>query len=876
MKPHLWLVLICAVALASCDVEQDNPISSPSEYYDQGVRFFDEGSYRQAEASFVNAIALIGKNTEFINSAELYAYLGRTNLELGEYRSAIDHLENAIQRSAQLNDYRLQARITGWKADAYLEMRNYADAAEEYRKSMRLSSALDDATTRAATGIHMGSALVAEGHLDQASNAFNESLGVFQSARQANGIAEALGGIGDIYRREGRYSEALNTLNQATETLGSGGDPLLQAKLKIVTGLVQNAQANANGAIIEFRDAVNILRRRQVSRNYEALSLFLLGSVYEDNGRFADAKKYYSDALDIDKAVGDRISEDYLYYFIVRCNLRLMTDEQRSQASERLLQSYQQIASKFHECGHRTGEAYLYTLIGSLYESRGDFVNARAMYQKAVDLDLEMRGEYFDADLHLPLMSELGIAGNHTQWYTMLAAVLLKMNLNDEAVAVLDLGQVRSSMDTFEHLEVTLRHPQLKDLVKDCRSKLNTIEMLEMELTNMLSGRQQTADPKAITSIQSQLTDLRKKVNDQTGRIIAVQPNYELFLAAQQKNAQDFRSSIPGGTVVLTFLPAADELYLLAVTREGIEVHTVAIGRDSLLSLVQEYERLLQDPQVYAGAGGEASLPSMARFEKLSTQLYEYFIRPIEPRFERNLAIVAGNDFRDFPFHALERQDKKANVKYLIELTSVDYLPMLSALRYKTASTPDINNVIAFGNPNGQNWSVDYELRDIRSFFKGATVLLGTDATWKNLLQLQGDVLQLSTDFLNRPGGYDLGEFVCSNGKTQGETEDIAFEHLTDQQPYPVIELSNQQSKGAGLSPLHALLLRMNGTSDIFLNAWIADRKAAKFFSEYFYTNLANGLAPGDAYRQALLNLIGTREVSHPRSWGQFFHFGLG
>ena len=109
-----------------------------------------------------------------------------------------------------------------------------------------------------------------------------------------------------------------------------------------------------------------------------------------------------------------------------------------------------------------------------------------------------------------------------------------------------------------------------------------------------------------------------------------------------------------------------------------------------------------------------------------------------------------------------------------------------------------------------------------------------------------------------------------------GETENIPFEHLTAHEPYPVIELSNQQVKGEGLTPFQALLLRMNGTSDVFLNAWLADRKASKFFSEYFYTNLAAGLAPGDAYRQALLNLIGTREVSHPHSWGQFFHFGVG
>jgi CHAT domain-containing protein len=68
----------------------------------------------------------------------------------------------------------------------------------------------------------------------------------------------------------------------------------------------------------------------------------------------------------------------------------------------------------------------------------------------------------------------------------------------------------------------------------------------------------------------------------------------------------------------------------------------------------------------------------------------------------------------------------------------------------------------------------------------------------------------------------------------------------------------------------------MNGVSDVFLNEWSADRKASKFLSEYFFTNLANGLAPGDAYRQALLNLIRSREVGHPHSWAQFFHFGIG
>ena len=128
----------------------------------------------------------------------------------------------------------------------------------------------------------------------------------------------------------------------------------------------------------------------------------------------------------------------------------------------------------------------------------------------------------------------------------------------------------------------------------------------------------------------------------------------------------------------------------------------------------------------------------------------------------------------------------------------------------------------------------------------------------------------------NNPGNFPFGTVALSDGETLEESIDIPFEQLTQLPASPVVLLSNTFGQGTGLTPLHAYLLRINGTSDVFYNAWTADRKAAKFFSEFFYTQLANGLAPGDAYRQALLNLIRTSEVNHPFSWGQFFHYGIG
>jgi len=266
----------------------------------------------------------------------------------------------------------------------------------------------------------------------------------------------------------------------------------------------------------------------------------------------------------------------------------------------------------------------------------------------------------------------------------------------------------------------------------------------------------------------------------------------------------------------------------------------------------------------------------MTRFAALSTQLYDIMIRPIDNLLDRSLVIIAGREFENFPFQTIERESPNGVIKYLIELASVDYLSSFSSLKFRTAGATRIRNVMAMGNPTGKNWSVDYELRDIRSFFREAVVQIGFEATWDNLRSARQEVVHISSDFLNNAGNEPFGSIAFSDGTTLEESVEVPFERLASLPAVPVMVLSNTLGQGVGLTPLHAYLLRINGTSDVFYNAWSSERKATKFFSEFFYTHLSNGLAPGDAYRQAILNLIQTREVSHPFSWGQFFHYGVG
>ena len=869
------LSLLLLAPLPACNVD-NGPLTDPREIYERAVSLFNDQAYQQARPYFEQAIQRFQQDGKSERLAEAQYYLGKCNLELREFRAALDAINQGITLSKSTADFRADGRLTMLAGDVHFRMGNFADALASYGVTEALAATFSDETTVADAELRTASSFEADGMLAQAFERFQSALARFQSIQDRSKIAEALYGLGDVYRLQSHFAEALNSLTQALSIIDRSQQPLLASKVDMSIGLTHLAQNNINGALTDFRDATNVLRRYRGGRAYEVLMLFRIGSVYNRLGRVGDAKKYFTDALEIARAVGDRIAENYLYVLILECNLNLMTPDQRRRTSDRLEQSYEQIVRRFQECGHATGEGYLWVQLGKFFESRGDLARARDNYSKAVRLDLDRLGEFEDVDLHKAYREELGIKSDHQDWYDRLSGVLLRMGKNEEALKTLELSRTRQTFRNLEDVNITLRHPKVKKAMQQLRADIDRARMMEIELGGILTYRQGRQDEQRIQALRTDLDKAKQNLRSASAAIATEYPNYESLTPTPTLGLSGIQSFIPRGSLVVEFLATEDQLYIFAVSRSQFMVKSSPIGRDSLFRLMAEYKQLLQDPIVYSGEAGAASVPAMTRFAFLSTRMYRELLQPVDDLLDRNLIVVVSPGFENFPFHAIERQDRSGNVKYVIELTSVDYLGSLTSLRYKSAATSRIRDVVAFGNPTGKQWSVDYELRDIRSFFKGATIFIGLETSWNNVKSAKPDVLQLSTEYTSGSGVSPLGEITLSNGLMVEESVSIPFEKLTELEAIPVIVLSNQYGQGVGLTPNHAMLLRLNGTSDVFYNAWFADRKAAKFFSEFFYTSLSGGLAPGDAYRQALLNLIRIREVSHPRSWGQFFHFGVG
>ncbi|HAL56049.1 MAG TPA: hypothetical protein DCP63_06145 [Bacteroidetes bacterium] len=874
-QKHIALVIGLCLVLWGCDLNQ-GPLSDATGTFERAVNLFEEKSYQQAESLFVQSLSVFEQHGEIYNLVQANRYLGQIYLVKGRPFSALKRFQLGLRKTKEAKDFRAEMYLHSFVGDAFNALGRYGDANRSYHSSRQLSSAFNDLAFKADLERKMGTASLLGGRFEEALRELQSALAHHQSSNENVTAASILGTIGEVYGRQGRYDEALNSLMQARTLLEKLDQPVLDARLRMEIGLVFKAKRNLNDALQQLRDAANALRSKRVARENEILFLFHIGNIYFESGRYADAKKYYADAQGLARAVGNVLAELYQQILVLRCDERLVPAAQRMQAIDGIIADYVETSGRFQRVWHRTGEAFCFAEAGRLSELTGDVSKAREMYRKAVGIDEEIAGESIQPEYHRPYQEYLKIDGERTQWYTQLASLEMQANKPEEALALVERSSSKMLFTLFRDMDVVARHPELKDEVRLARAKLDELRMLQAEITSLLSLRVQGQDERVLADLRDQLRQLTIETKETSRRIVGAYANYEPLLRPDTFRLQEVQSGIPRGTILVRYLPANDQLYIFTISRSRFEVKNVIVTSEKLFSLMAEYQRLLHDPSVYTGTAGEGSVPSMTRFATLSTQLYDYLIRPVDPLLEQNLVIIMSPEFENFPFHTIERQDRKGSVKYLIEVTSVDYLPSLASYRFRVSNAARVRKVTALGNPTGKNWSIDYELRDIRSFYKDARILIAREASWENLAASKSDAVHLSTDFVMGEGSSRLGVIAVSNTRTLEEAAKIPFDRLSELGGFSVVVLVNQYGQGFGLSPAHAMLLRVNGTSDVFLNTWYADRKAAKFFSEFFYTHLSNGLAPGDAYRQALLNLIQTKDVNHPHSWGQFFHFGVG
>jgi CHAT domain-containing protein len=287
---------------------------------------------------------------------------------------------------------------------------------------------------------------------------------------------------------------------------------------------------------------------------------------------------------------------------------------------------------------------------------------------------------------------------------------------------------------------------------------------------------------------------------------------------------------------------------------------------------MREFGGLIGDARLNGNAPRFNEVASLARVNELSPVLSHLLLEPIRSQIETasKVYFVPQREFDWLPFHTL----RSSGGSPLGVKVPVCYLPTAAALLFKTMPPKYIENVLGLGFAGNSGWDVAYELKDIRSFYEKAKVLLDSTASLSRIMPLSYDLLHVAAEFnLNAPVP-DRTAATLSDGVSSFGMNQVPLGQLMSAPMPQVLIFSNVTQNPGGLSRYLPMAFLANGVRTVITTMWQGERKSKKYFGEVFYTNVMSGTPANNAYQLAIQAMNKNTEFSRPNKWGLYYCFG--
>jgi CHAT domain-containing protein len=338
----------------------------------------------------------------------------------------------------------------------------------------------------------------------------------------------------------------------------------------------------------------------------------------------------------------------------------------------------------------------------------------------------------------------------------------------------------------------------------------------------------------------------------------------------------ELQKRIGPGTALVWYVPTDRSLYQFILTSQRVSVQFAAVERQTLMSLVGSLNAALRRTQARGDSISRIiALPDPAAVETLR-RLHEAFVRPGESEYAgvELLLLVMPRELGFVPVHAL-RKGALPGMRYLGEEKIVCYVPGGAWCTDPSREwTNRSQTIVGMGYAGSSGWDVEYELRDIRAFFKEARLFFGDDAAMERVRSEQGDLFHIAAEFRYAAGAPWSASVILSGGRSAGIPVILPAPAFAAGVRAPAVIISNLAPDQPGIPAIVAPLLLSGSGRAVIANAYTPSRKLKKMFGEAFYTGLQGGATPPQAYRGALRELIRNPEFSSPLVWGTFQLWG--
>lgn len=851
-----------------CSGPDDERIQSADILFERAVQYTERGRYEEAATAFTNLIAVDSDIGRTGRVAQHQRYLGIIAENTGRFEEArtwytqsVESSRRAANHEGILDGMNRLARLAGITGDSQKEY-------SQYHNALTYTQFFNYPPGEAVTSMNLGTLERNAGRFDIAHRYFTRADQIASNLNDPALRFKTLVALANSHIHQRQFNEAYDRLREAERYENSIDDPmeklafiLTNGRLYEQTGLYIDALSLYELGWTEFREQPR--NDKQFVKLIEALA-----DGYLMHGRYRDALSYYNMLADLTRDYDRLITHGYALLGKSDGFLKFGIVVGNNDYILQAIQSAREAEAHFGHLHYFTGQAYAVfqqargaSLLGRTDDAIQLYRNALSYLTETITPEgvfasqqrFEQRNNLADPRTAITyfLVNELIQLGRYDDAFVYTERDRQSM-LNDK---VLRIGLTSSDE------QVTLLADSLTLLYRKMQA-LDYARLSTYEQSRQLSGQRDT--------LRAMISDIRHAIEEIQGNISDSLPNSRRLFEKDFPSRSAIQQALPRGRTLVSYYPTHTHLHIFILDRGSLRVHSRDLPKEILDTRVGSFLRLISSPLLFASEDNVVDRTIQREYDQDAGWVYNTMIEPV-------LAITGGMQhvvfvlppgMHDLPLHAL--REPRGRREYLINRFRISYLPSATVLTFGLQSPGGVSSIAAFGNPDGKDWNVDYEIRDVRGIYRNARLYLEGNASIDRLKSERGDILHLTSEFFYQPKFPEHSYFMMTREGSVAVRK-FGLEHLTGLYRFPNVILYNSGDVIEGLNVIHPYLFYLNGSRSIIVNHWVREPRSAKWFNENVYSNLSIEYPFIDAYHEAQKTLISTPEYAHPHFWASFF-----
>ncbi|MBW4621865.1 MAG: tetratricopeptide repeat protein [Cyanosarcina radialis HA8281-LM2] len=355
--------------------------------------------------------------------------IGDAFCSLANYQKAIEYYNSSLELEKQLSRSDINHSILNSLGVVYFKIGNFEKAISYYQKFYHSEH-------RYAAIFNLASAYLLMGDYKQAENYLQESLQIAKTGEQIEFLANISQSMGILYRRQGKYQQALECFKKGSEFFEIIGDPFTQGQC---LGNLGNVYCDLE----QYEQAINIQQKRlSIARKVkdlagEGLTLNNLATNYIMQTHYDEAIKCLTDGLAISRKISCTESGVLEVSILSNTGIALMKLRHHSEAI-RFLKQGLKISQ---ENNYSYWEHHLLANLGDVYDAMDEYGIAFDYYCQALKLTKNM--EDYKAE------EEILIRLSNPNYLLDFITYIMKEHKSEDNI-FLELGKISCALGDYE------------------------------------------------------------------------------------------------------------------------------------------------------------------------------------------------------------------------------------------------------------------------------------------------------------------------------------------------------------------------------------------------------------------------------------------